>query len=131
MTDKGRQLQPCLPAASGFHAGRTADGGESAAYFRVHVRFVRNETKRNVDPIFDRDPSIERKGKEKKKKKEGKFFPPQTRIRDFRGSFDATPLDASLPVFSRSIAVTDCGNVYKARVTRKGEGTARALARLQ
>lgn len=87
------------------------------------------KTKRNVDPIFDRDPSIERKGKEKKKKKEGKFFPPQTRIRDFRGSFDATPLGASLPVFSRSIAVTDCGNVYKARVTRKGEGT--LYARLQ
>lgn len=81
---------------------------------------MRNGTKRSVT-IFDRVRSfVDREKRKRKKKGQGD--------RGFLGSatFEAVSRCASLPVFSRSIAVADCGNVYKARVTRRREGGNRA-----
>lgn len=86
---------------------------------------MRNGTKRNVT-IFDRVRSRSFVDRERGRREKGRRKVKETGVfSDPRGSFDATRC-ASLPVFSRSIAVTDCGNVYKARVTRRREGGNRA-----
>lgn len=110
MTDKGRQLQPCPRQAFIL---RTADGGG------LSCLFSRTHAKRNVEIPFQF--SIEGKDivffAKKKKKRKGQET---TKVFAARAS-------SRLRFASCSIAATDCGNVYKARVARKRKEELRAL----